>query len=486
MLNGIKNIFYKVVSKILPASKVAESMNITLPMNNEMVKKIEDWKGLYKDEPYWIKGTGWDDFKTVGLASDIASEFARLTTLEFKSRVAGDTKEAEYIEEQYSRMIKKLRVQVEYATALGGLMMKPYIDGDKIAVEFVHADKFYPVAFSSDGEITSCIFIDTKHIGDKVYTKTEYHEYTEGLYTVSNKAFVRKAGTSPKNIGDPVGLETVPEWADLAKFAELPDIPRPLFAYFKMPFANTVNMESNLGVSVFARAEKLLKQADEMWNSLNWEFESKEMALDVDEDILNPIMAGGAIAYKAIPKGKERMFRTFQADSKGGQPFYNVFSPDIRVEEYQQGYNRILQAIEFKSGLAYGTLSDPRTVSKTATEILVAKQRSYATVSDIQSQLETALREVVEIMRVWVKLEKLAPTAGEKITVTFDWDDSLLTDSETEGKIRLAEVSAGILDPIHYIKWRYGIDDDDDESALALMPKVSDMVAETEIDETEE
>ena len=52
---------------------------------------------------------------------------------------------------------------------------------------------------------------------------------------------------------------------------------------------------------------------------------------------------------------------------------------------FSNGYNRIVQKIEFNCGLAYGTLSDPQVVDKTAEEIISSKQRSYATVKAIQN-----------------------------------------------------------------------------------------------------
>ena len=88
-------------------------------------------------------------------------------------------------------------------------------------------------------------------------------------------------------------------------------------------------------------------------------------------------------------------------------------------------------------------------------------------------------------METWTDIEKLAPArTDEDLSVSFTWDDSIITDTETESKIRMSEVAAGIIDPINYVKWRYKLDNDED--ALLLMPRGSEMIAEQEIDETEE
>ena len=485
MFENIKNLFYKVVSSILPASNVAKSMNVTLPVNDLMTRKIEFWKQMYMDVPEWTRTDEWDNFRTAGLSSAIASEFARLTTLEFVSEIKGEDPRSVFLNEQYQELLKNVRVKTEYATALGGMMIKPFPDNGKIAIDFVQADKFFPVTFSSNGEITSCIFVEHLTKEDYTFTRTEFHELTDNGYVVTNRAFKRKADTVGNNLGDPVSLSSVDEWSHLASRAELPTVKRPLYAYFKMPFANIINMDSNLGVSVFARAERLIRQADEMWNAMQWEYDAKEVAIDVNEDMLKPILVEGRVVYQAIPKGKERMFRTFDADSKNNSTFYNVYSPEIRESSYITGYNKILQQIEFSCGLAYGTLSDPNVIAKTATEIKISKQRSYATVADIQTNLEEALRETIDIMETWTDIEKLAPArTDEDLSVSFTWDDSIITDTETESKIRMSEVAAGIIDPINYVKWRYKLDNDED--ALLLMPRGSEMIAEQEIDETEE
>ena len=51
---------------------------------------------------------------------------------------------------------------------------------------------------------------------------------------------------------------------------------------------------------------------------------------------------------------------------------------------------------------------------------------------------------------------------------SFDFDDSLVTDSETEQKIWLQEVSAGIMSPVEYRMKRYG---ETEEQAAAMLPE---------------
>jgi len=139
-------------------------------------------------------------------------------------------------------------------------MYKPYIAANgQIAVDFVQADQFYPVAFDSNGKMTSCVFSDQKTVGTTYYTRLEYHAMTPEGYRIVNRAY---RSNTKDTLGNEVPLTTLAEWADLEPEALILNITRPLFAYFKMPFANNIDPKSPLGVSVYSRAVDSFQQAD--------------------------------------------------------------------------------------------------------------------------------------------------------------------------------------------------------------------------------
>lgn len=65
--------------------------------------------------------------------------------------------------------------------------------------------------------------------------------------------------------------------------------------------------------------------------------------------------------------------------------------------------------------------------------------------------------------------------------ISFSFDDSLIVDSETEQKIRMQEVAAGLMKPENYLTWRYGISE---EEAKKMLPGVEE--TDDEDDETVE
>ena len=219
-------------------------------------------------------------------------------------------------------------------------------------------------------------------------------------------------------------------------------------------------MNSPLGVSVFARAVDLIEDADKQYQRYLWEFEGGELAVNASEEVFTKDKNGHPI----LPVGRERLYRPFDMDGANDK-FIDTFSPSLREVELKNGLNSILQKIEFNTGLAYGTLSDPQTIDKTATEIITSKQRSYSTITDIQRALQSALEDLIKAVDIYASLYRLAPE-GE-YSVSFVWDDSIIVDADAERSRDMSEVRMGIMQKWEYrMKW-YGEDEETARQVIA-------------------
>jgi A118 family predicted phage portal protein len=268
--------------------------------------------------------------------------------------------------------------------------------------------------------------------------------------------------STEETLGQEISLKAVDDWQNIEEEVEINNIDRPLFGYFKIPLANTIDPDSPIGVSVYSRAVKLIEEADKQFARLLWEFEGSELAIDADPTALQ---SSKIMSEKLeLPHLKKRLFRA-TGSNKDGKAFYEIFSPEIRETELYKGFNDILKRIEFVCGLAYGTISDPELIEKTATEIRSAKQRSYATVSDIQTALEDALEDTIYAMDVLATLYHLAPVG--KYETSYEWDDSILVDAKEEQSIMMQEANMGYIKKEFYLMKRYGVTE---EQAKEMMP----------------
>ena len=111
--------------------------------------------------------------------------------------------------------------------------------------------------------------------------------------------------------------------------------------------------------------------------------------------------------------------------------------------------------IEDQCGLSRGTISDANNVdARTATELKIVRQRSYATIADNQKALEVCLRDVVRAMDKYADLYGLAPEGDYE--VSFEWDDSIVTDMSQQLEERLALMSAGVFSKQELRQWYFG------------------------------
>lgn len=459
MFDKIRSYIRQVINRMLKRGVVEKELNVDVVTSDKMASAINLWGKMYEDNAPWLS----DTVKSMNLAATIASEFARLTTLEMVSKIEGNA----YLDEQYQVVVENLRTYVEYGCAKGGIIFKPYVSNGNIEVDFTQADCFYPTAYNSRGEVTGAVFVDTKTMGDQIYTRLEYHNLTTEGYYISNRAYVIRNTEGNESLGKEIPLTDVGDWAELEPEVIIQNIDKPLFAYFKIPIANTIDNNSPLGVSVYSRAVKDIEEADKQYSRILWEYEGSELAVDASVDTLRLDKFGEPV----LPQGKERLFRVFDFSTKDEKGAFRTFSPEIRDISLFNGLNNLLKQIEFKCGLAYGTISDPQNVDKTAEEIKTSKQRSYQTVTDIQKALEKALKHLVYAMGIVGTLSGL-PTKG-KNDVAFKWDDSTLLDIEKERNIDRQDVAMGVMSKVEYrMKW-YG---ETEEEATKKIPEQADLI----------
>ncbi|MEG0899524.1 MAG: phage portal protein [Oscillospiraceae bacterium] len=449
-------------SKIMAA--INKELGIESSMSSSMIDAIELWSLMYENKSPWISKT----VKGGSYPAAIATEIARLTTLELVSEVSCTNKNRqEYINEIYkNKVLSKLRTQTEYACAKGGLVFKPYTNNGQIEVQFIQADDFFPISWDNSENITMCAFVEQTKVGKDWYTKIEIHSLNNGSVHVKNICYKSK---SNKMLGSKVSFADVSKWADIADEADLIGIDRLPFGYFKMPIANTIDTKSPLGVSVYSRAVQKLKEADERESQIDWEYRSKETAVHIAESLLRFNAETGKHEY---PNSDDRLYRKIEYNSGAvDKPLLDVFSPEIRDQSLYNGLNNLLREIEFLCCLAYGTLSNPENIDKTAEEIRSSKQRSYTTISDTQLSLQKALIDLVHSMDYWCTIEHIAPEG--KCEVSFDWDDSIIVDPELERKQDREDVAMGAMSIVEYrMKW-YG---EDEETAKENVPQTAEVM----------
>ena len=145
----------------------------------------------------------------------------------------------------------------------------------------------------------------------------------------------------------------------------------------------------------------------------------------------------------------------------GEEGFFKEFSPELRDQNLINGLENYFRQIEFVVGLAFGDLSNPQSVDKTATEVKASKNRKYNRVKAIQDNLRDCLEDFVR----GLAFHEGMLHSGYEFICSFK--DSILTDEETDRQLMLNEIAAGIRS-----HWEYRVRflGEDEETAKANVP----------------
>ena len=413
-------------------------------LTQAMIDAINDWKNMLSGKADWCESY----VESLRLEEGKCREFADAAWVEMEMQILNN--------EQLDKTLKKAAVdlnkKMQNGLALGSLVLRP-LGPDKF--EYITADKMIPISFDDDGKPNDIAFLSVKRVGENnYYFRLERHYFTNGNLTIENNCYHSQ---SRSDIGQRCELENVPEWANIQPGPIIyPGMTQMDFGYYQNPVENKID-ESGCGVSIYESAIGLIRKADRQAARLDWEYESGERAIHVDERALKH-----SKGKTYLPKLSNRLYRGLNLDDGKDKELFKEYSPQMRDEAYKRGLEECKREIEFNVGLAYGDLSDVQNVEKTATEVLTSKTRKYNRVTAIQNNLEKCLQDFVQALAFY----NGCYMSGIEFACKFK--DSILTDEESERQQDRQDVSMGAMSLLEYrMKWY----NEDEETARAKLPE---------------
>jgi len=93
--------------------------------------------------------------------------------------------------------------------------------------------------------------------------------------------------------------------------------------------------------------------------------------------------------------------------------------------------------------------------ARTATELRVMRQRTYAVALDMQKMIENALTDLVKSMDILASLLDGGIFPSD-YTISFDFDDSVVSDRDSQFQERISLLDRGIITPEEFRAWYFG------------------------------
>ena len=306
---------------------------------------------------------------TLGMAKKICEDWANLLLNEKVAIKAGDyTKRLEEILNANNFLVRANQL-IEIAFALGTGAFVEYKDGNEnVIIDYIRADMIYPLSWDN-GDITECAFGATKVIDGKETVYLQIHRLGKedegeksGEYYIENKYVDVKSGdeiNAPEEIAELVATGSN----------------KPLFQIITPNIFNNIDLDSPLGISVYANSIHQLKGCDLVYDSYMNEFvlgrkrilvpvSAAKMHMEKD-GVIAPVFDSNDTVYYQMPGDRQQDIAITEVDMT------------IRASDHELGIQRCLDMLSLKTGMGTGRYQFDSSGVKTATEVISDKSDLY-------------------------------------------------------------------------------------------------------------
>jgi A118 family predicted phage portal protein len=386
------------------------------------------------------------DFNHLPIGRTAAKKIASLVFNEQAEIKVDDEQANKFIQQQLQddRFTKNFERYLESCLALGGLAMRPYIDGERVRVSFIQAPVFLPLQSNTQDVSSAAIVTKTiKADGNKqrYYTLIEFHEWSNDKYTVSNELY---RSDNQNAIGSRVPLSEIYE--DLEEVVELNGLSRPLFTYLKPPGMNNKDINSPLGLSIFDNAKTTIDFLNTTYDEFMWEVKMGQRRVAVPSQMIKTEydQNGDNVVVKREFEAGHNVYEQFDSgDMDKGIGITDLTTP-IRSDDYIKAINEGLALFEMQIGVSAGMFSFDGKSMKTATEIVSENSDTYQMRNSIVSLVEQSLKELIVSMLELAKGYKLySGEIPEMDKISINLDDGVFTDRNAELDYWIKVVNAG-------------------------------------------
>lgn len=418
-----------VISRVFKKEDAKRVFGTDIILSAEMERATASWYNIVGGRPFWVSKD--DDVDTINFAKFVTADTAKKICLDIDLNVEGSAR-AEYLQGVMNAFKNVLRDKVEDACALGGIMFKPNGNNGTACIDYIQAGDFLVTETNSNGDIRGAIFFDYYQSGDKYYTRLEYHRFEEDVYRITNKAFK----SDRKDIlGKEIPLDRVDIWANMEEEVSIQNVDKPLFAYYKMPYNNTIDYASPLGMSVFSNAVKELRDLDIAWSRKSGEVEdSKHMTF----------VGPTAVQYAEQKKiNLPRFLKPVDLGDDVTKETVHEHVATLLTEQRITDINSILSMISTKCGFSQGAfVLDRKTGQITATQVESDDRDTIETIKDMRDALKDTIDQLIYALNVYADLYNLAPVGTYEtsygfgdLTYNYDEDRNRWYQYATQGKV---------------------------------------------------
>lgn len=384
-------------------------------------KEVED------NQKYAVE---YERIDEINFNSIFSNKLANYVINDSNVNITGENARVELLDKTIQSMWKKAKKITSMGFGYGGVILVPYVKSGKIYYNIVSQSRVTIDEVEGENIIGATIIADKRTVNRGIGNSKTYYRLTNYRVRNGNIEITQK-------FTDENGHEVaVPDfWKNIELKKVITGVDRALFGYIKSPINNR-KTDDKYGVPITYGCDSTIAEIKETMKQLYREYKLKETFVGADSTMFDG-------------KDKLPLNGLFKKIDAGDDTFFEVFDPAFRP--YTERLQELFKRLEHEIGTSAGILSEVNTANATATEIKRSMYDTFTIVDDMRSNIEKGIEDFLYSANVLANAYNLTPQGDYE--VSFDWDYSLLEDSqETFGQLITAQ-SKGIVSEVEVRQW---------------------------------
>lgn len=366
----------------------------------------------------------------INFNSIFSNKLANYVINDSNVNITGENARVELLNKVLQSMWKKAKKITSMGFGYGGVILVPYVKSGKIYYNIVSQSRVTIDEVEGENITGATIIADKKTVNKGIGNSKTYYRLTNYKVRNGNIEITQK-------FTDENGHEVaVPDfWKNIELKKVITGVDRALFGYIKSPINNR-KTDDKYGVPITYGCDSTIAEIKETMKQLYREYKLKETFVGADSTMFN--------GKDSLP-----LNGLFKKVDAGDDTFFEVFDPAFRP--YTERLQELYQRLEHEIGTSAGILSEVNTANATATEIKRSMFDSYTIVDDMRSNIEKGIEDFLYSANVLANAYNLTPQGDYE--VSFDWDYSLLEDSQETFSQLITAQSKGIISEVEIRQW---------------------------------
>ena len=398
--------------------------------------------------------------KTLNMPKKVCEDWANLLLNEKTDVVVGDEKQQSALWELLNKVHfwTKGNEGIEKTFALGTGAFVETADAEGNArLQFLNAKKIYPITFDQD-KITECAFVNVS----SRKTTIQIHLLDEdGNYAIRTMEYEKQINNTQEDIGDLV-------YDDIF----YTESPLPWFQIYKPNIANNLDINSPMGISIYANALDTLQGVDLAYDGFCEEMRLGRSRIFVNKHLIRRDENGET---KVFDNNESGFY--YGGETENAKPF-EFYSPTLRTESYFNGINNALNLLSSKVGFGENHYRFDKGGVTTATQVISENSEMFRSLK----KHEILLNEVIiNVCKALMYIHNKFTDDGFKFdldaNIEVKFDDSIIEDKETMKMTDRQDVNMGVMSKVEYrMKWY----NEDEKTAKEKIAEIEELNRQTQ------